>query len=78
MQDVQNMPNPDVNSTVEEGDFGNHSDIENIENDNGGTNSDTDSIPLPPDEQQPAPIEEPPETEKPPIGEDNPQPAQLV
>lgn len=28
MQDVQNIPNPDVNSTETEEDFGSHSDIE--------------------------------------------------
>lgn len=73
MQDVQNIPNPDVNSTVDEGDFGNHSDIEQERPD-----ADTENIPLPPDEKKPAPIEEPPETEKPPIGEDDPQPEQIV
>jgi hypothetical protein len=73
MQDIQNIPNPDVNSTVEEGDFGNHSDIEQEKD---GT--DIENIPLPPDEKMPAPIEEPPDTEKPPIDEDNPHPGQLV
>ena len=73
MQDIQNIPNPDTNSTVEDGDFGNHSDIEQ-EHDDGGI----ENIPLPPDEKTPSPVEEPPETEKPPVGEDNPQPKQLV
>jgi hypothetical protein len=27
MQDVQNVPNPDVNSTERDDDFGNHSDV---------------------------------------------------
>lgn len=76
MQDIQNIPNPDVNSTEHDNDFGNHSDIENelpntdVEQPN--------NLPLPPDQEHDAPVEEPPESRKPPINEDNPQPAKLV
>ncbi|MGI9035536.1 MAG: hypothetical protein ACR2GD_05805 [Pyrinomonadaceae bacterium] len=73
MQDIQNIPNPDVNSTVNDEDFGNHSGVEQEREDN-----DVENIPLPPDEKKRAPIEEPPDTEKPPIDEDNPRPKQIV
>lgn len=71
MQDIQNIPNPDVNST--EDDFDNHptknQDIEQPEND----------IPVPPDTSRTVPIEEPPtEQDKPPITEDQTEPKQLV
>ena len=76
MQDVQNIPNPDVNSTEHDNDFGNHSSVvqdlpdTDVEQPN--------DLPLPPDQGHNAPIEEPPETEKPAIKEDNPQPKKLV
>lgn len=73
MQDIQNIPNPDVNSTVDDGGFGNHSEVEQERED-----GDAENIPLPPDQKKPAPIEEPPDTEKSPVTEDNPQPKQLV
>lgn len=57
MQDIQNIPNPDVNSTESEDEFGNHSDIER-ENE---SNENVEDIPLPPNEPKPAPIEEPPD-----------------
>ena len=50
---MPNIPNPDVNSTENEG---GQFDIEG-END---SRSDVENIPLPPDEPKPAPIEEPP------------------
>lgn len=76
MQDVQNIPNPDVDSPVEDNDFGNHSDIEREEREkeDGGV----ENIPLPPDEPKPASIEEPPDTEKAPVDDDNPQHKQIV
>ena len=57
MQDVQNIPNPDVNSTERDDDFGSHSDVhsdtpEDIER---PTDNQT-----PPDRQPNAPVEEPP------------------
>ena len=72
MQDVQNIPNPDVNSTEHEDDFGNHSDIEG-ENDN----SDTENIPLPPNEPKPAPVEEPP-ADNPKVEEPNRKQSEIV
>lgn len=69
MQDIQNIPNPDINSTDRDDDFGNHSDREE---------TDVENIPLPPDEQTPSPIEEPPDTEKPAIGEDRSEPKKIV
>lgn len=57
MQDVQNVPNPDVNSTVRDDDFGSHSDvnrdIENSDVEQPGGDVPTDRAPS-------APIEEPP------------------
>lgn len=69
MQDIQNIPNPDVNPNIRDDDFGNHSDREK---------SDVENIPLPDDEPQPAPIEEPPETEKPAIEEEGNEPKQIL
>ena len=73
MQDIQNIPNPDVDSIIEDNNFGNHSDIER-ENESG----DIENIPLPPDQKTPAPVEEPPDTEKAPVSDDNRQPKQIV
>ena len=73
MQDVQNIPNPDVNSTEDE--YGNRTDIEgeNISNDN------VEDIPLPPTEPRPAPVEEPPaDTDKASIDEPKRKPSQIV
>ncbi|HQU86134.1 MAG TPA: hypothetical protein PKY59_23605 [Pyrinomonadaceae bacterium] len=70
MQDVQNIPNPDVNSVEENEDFGNHSELEQ-----NGQNPDveqpTEDIPVPLDSRPSAPVEEPPESEEPPIKDDN-------
>ena len=73
MQDVQNIPNPDVNSTETEDDFGSHSsqnqDIERPDED----------IPVPPDGNRNAPVEEPPtEQERAPIGEDETEPKRIA
>ncbi|HEY0458812.1 MAG TPA: hypothetical protein VGC97_06630 [Pyrinomonadaceae bacterium] len=75
MQDVQNIPNPDVNSTETEDRYGNTSDIER-ENDSGA--NDTENIPLPPTELKPAPVEEPPDTEKANIDEPKRKPSEIV
>ena len=75
MQDIQNIPNPDVNSTESEDEFGNRSDIER-ENESG---SDTENIPLPPTEPKPAAVEEPPdETDKASIDEPPRKPTEIV
>jgi len=73
MQDVQNIPNPDVNSNETEDDFDSHpsrnQDIERPEED----------IPVPPDAERNVPVEEPPtEQDKPPIEEDETEPKRLV
>lgn len=73
MQDIQNIPNPDVNSTEDE--YGNRTDIEgeNISSEN------VEDIPLPPTEPKPAPVEEPPEVEdKPSIDEPRRKPSYIV
>ncbi len=84
MQDVQNIPNPDVNSTETDEDLGNHSGVEqipeggDIENPEAGERNGSnieqpnDGIPVPPDtEPQPVPIEEPPDVNSPPIEEED-------
>ncbi len=76
MQDVQNIPNPDVNSNVREDDFGNHSDIERENESN--SNQSVEQIPLPPTEPMPPAVDEPPDTDKPPIGDERRGPAQIV
>ncbi len=73
MQDVQNIPNPDVNSTVRDEDFGDHSDVEQIRDEN-----DEGKIPLPDDEPKPAPIEEPPNPDDAEIGEDENEPQRIL
>jgi hypothetical protein len=59
MQDVQNVPNPDVNSTVRDDDFGSHSDV-NRDNENADVEQPKGDVPVPPDREPSAPIEEPP------------------
>jgi hypothetical protein len=67
---MANIPNPDVNSTENEG---GRSDIEH-ENEGGKT-----EIPLPPDEVQSAPVEEPPaETNQGAIDEPERAPKEIV
>ena len=74
MQDIQNIPNPDVNSTEREDEFGNHSDIER-ENESG---TDTENIPLPPTEPTRAPVEEPPDEDAARIDEPQRKPSEIV
>ena len=73
MQDVQNIPNPDVNSIVRDDDFGDHSDVEQIRDE-----TDKGKIPLPDDEPKPAPIEEPPNPDNAEIDEDNNEPKRIL
>ena len=73
MQDVQNIPNPDINSPAADDDFGSHprgnEDIERPDED----------IPVPPDAERNAPIEELPDVQdKPSIGEDQTEPKRIV
>ncbi|CAN5595601.1 hypothetical protein BH10ACI1_BH10ACI1_32150 [soil metagenome] len=74
MQDVQNIPNPDVNSTEREDEFGNHSDVEH-END---SQSKSEQIPLPHDEPKPSPIEEPPNPDNVKIDEGKDEPKRIL
>ncbi len=73
MQDVQNIPPPDVNSPDRENDFGNHSDIEQDLN-----NENSRSIPVPPDQQPAVPIEEPQDDKNSPVGDDENEPKRIV
>lgn len=73
MQDVQNIPNPDVNSPDAGDDFGTHSDH------NQDIERPDDDIPVPPDGNRNVPIEEPPTThDKPPIEEDQTEPKRIA
>ena len=75
MQDIQNIPNPDVNSTESEDSYGNRTDIEG----ENTSNESVEDIPLPPTEPKPASIEEPPEVEdQPKIDEPRRSPSQIV
>ena len=68
----ENYQNPDVNSPVNPG----GSDVEQIhDNESGNSNQE---IPVPPDTRPNAPIEEPPETDKPAIDEDVNEPKRIV
>jgi hypothetical protein len=90
MQDVQNIPTPDVNSTETNDDFGSHSDVEqeldrtDIENPNHGERSGGDveredkTMPVPPDSEPSAPVEEPPDVNSPPIDEDSDEPKRIA
>lgn len=90
MQDVQNIPNPDINSTETNDDFGSHSDVEqeldqtDIESPNHGERSGGDveredeTIPVPPDSEPSAPVEEPPDVNSSPIDEDSDEPKRIA
>lgn len=71
MQDVQNIPNPDVNSYESEDDFNTHSE-------NGDIEKPEESIPTPPDRAPGAPVEEPPAARRSPIDEGTDAPPQIV
>jgi hypothetical protein len=75
MQDIQNIPNPDVNSTEREDEFGNHADVER---ENESSSSDTENIPLPPTEPKPAPVEEPSDGDDIHIDEPERKPSEIV
>jgi hypothetical protein len=77
MQDVQNIPPPDVNSTERDDDFGSHSTIEQ-DLDNEDIEQPNETIPVPPDQQPAVPIQEPPDVNKPPVGEDEDEPKRIA
>lgn len=60
MQDVQNIPVPDVEPNSTEDDFGNHPKNYSDVPDEGDGRESVEDIPLPPDQQPAAPIEDPP------------------
>ncbi len=74
MQDVQNIPNPDVNSPERDDDFGSHSEV----NQNNDIEQPGEAIPVPPDKQPAVPIEEPPGTDRPPVREDIDEPKRIA
>lgn len=59
MQDVQNIPNPDVDSIIRDDDFGSHPDTSR-DYPNPDVDQPTEDIPVPPDREPGIPIEEPP------------------
>ena len=71
---MQNIPNPDVNSPDVDSSNRNSTDVEPSRSDKSD-----EAIPVPPDQQPTVPIEDPPDTEgKPPVGEDENEPEQIV
>lgn len=89
MQDVQNIPNPDVNSTERNDDFGSHSAVEqeldqtDIENPNNEGSRDIEnpnnSIPVPPDTESRTPVEEPTDVNNTPVGDEgNTEPKRIA
>lgn len=73
MQDIQNIPNPDVNSPDAGDDFNSHPRNEDVERPD-------EDIPVPPDQQRgTVPVEEPPsERDKPAIDEDQTEPKRIA
>ena len=84
MQDVQNIPNPDVNSVENDDDFGSHSDVHpDSRTDKDSQDFDIErpeeNIPSHIDDRRQVPVEEPPsEVEKAPVDEDNTERRRLV
>lgn len=73
---MQSTPNPDVNTPVTNTDSGGNTDVEQENNNNSG--NENEEIPVPPDAQPNASIEEPPDTEKPSMEENNTEPKRIV
>ena len=72
MQDIQNIPNPDVNSPEANEDFGSHEGLQpgrDSSDDIENPRDDDEAIPVPPDQQPTVPIEDPPGTNDPPVGD---------
>ena len=78
MQTTQREQNPDVNSY--------NADTDSIEDTDTGTDDDAstdvergqDNIPIPPDATPPVPVEEPPGTDGPPVGDVDDSPKQIA
>ena len=70
MQDIQNIPNPDVNTRDVEEDFGSHEGLQPDRDDGDVENPrDDEVVPVPPDQQPTVPIEDPPGSNEPPVGD---------
>jgi len=70
---MQNIPNPDVNSTEDE--YGNRTDIEG----ESQSSDNTENIPLPPTEPKPVAVEEPPaDADQASIDEPQRKPSEIV
>jgi hypothetical protein len=71
MQDIQNIPNPDVNSPEANEDLGSHEGLQpgRESNEDIERPRDDEAIPVPPDRQPTVPIEDPPGTNDPPVGD---------
>ena len=80
MQKSQRESNPDVNTFIP----GNDTDVESPESPGRGDTTDTESprdrdvVPVPPDDQPAAPVEEPPESDRPPVGDVNDSPKKIA
>lgn len=79
MQDIQNIPNPDVSTRDVEEDFGSH---EGLNPDRHGSEienrRDDEVVPVPPDQQPTIPIEDPPGTNEPPVGDVDDSPKKIA
>lgn len=73
MQDLESMPNPDVNTPDVDIDNGRNTDVEQLDNSN-------ETIPVPPDKTPSVPVEDQPDArEKTPIGDpDKNEPEQIA
>jgi hypothetical protein len=81
MQRQQRGQNPDVNSTGFEDNYGSREGSGSQWPRGGGdveTPENTDVIPVPPDAEPAVPIEEPPETERPPVGDVKDSPKKIA
>lgn len=81
MVSQRDTQNPDVNSIPSDS-YGSHEDTgrseRNDTDDIEGYDHDEDVVPVPPDQQPVAPIEEPPETRKPPVGDVDDSPKRIA
>jgi hypothetical protein len=85
MQDVQNIPNPDVNSVNTSDDFGSHEGHEQSPNATEGNlgkgygkDAPAPEPVVPPDEQPVVPIEDPPGSNEPPVGDVDDSPKKIA
>ena len=83
MSNVQNIPNPDVNSVTADEDFGHHRggdgspDVDTPKPEKGYGKDDLPPV-VPPDEQPVVPIEDPPGSNEPPVGDVDDSPRKIA